>query len=194
MIATYGATCAPIGWNAVHLLTLLPMNSISHTEAFAMPQSTGPRMRGRMPSGEGPRPSASASIEPPTHSLRADRLALALEIQQRHQAGRLRIKEDHALVLLTMRYLHPKAVDVSALYKTLLEESHVVPLSRLYRILKVLEEIEMVQRYWEPNQGRPRSVYGLTETALDGRYAAPPVCAHCGAPLARHAEADDGSV
>lgn len=144
-------------------------------------------------SSECTRSLAGEATDPSARPGRADRLALALELQQLHQTSGLRITEDHALVLLTMRHSQPNAFDVSTLYRKLLDEGHAMPLGRLYRILRVLEEIETVQRSSETHQGRQRSVFSLSGRVIQGDEASP-VCAHCGAPLGRHAGVEEGSA
>lgn len=99
-----------------------------------------------------------------------------------------RIGPHHAAVLHTLRTMQPPEADVHAIYKSLIDDGHEMPLSSLYRALKVLEASGTVHRHWAPHDGRPRSVYGPAATpAAHGTSTA--ICAHCGAALAAAAHA-----
>ncbi|MGJ7490748.1 transcriptional repressor [Variovorax sp. ZT4R33] len=142
---------------------------------LASPASGPPRTAALPPAGDAPRP------RPPLDFAELGDLIVRMR-ERVPAASSRRIGQHHAAVLLTLRALQGAGADVHAIYKALLDQGHDVPLSTLYRALKVLEAAGMVQREWVPHEGRPRGVYVAVEEQV-GDAAPAKVCAHCGASL-----------
>ncbi|MDM0115155.1 transcriptional repressor [Variovorax sp. J22R133] len=98
---------------------------------------------------------------------------------------RRRVGPHHADVLATLLAMKVAAPDVHGIYRALLDAGRDMPMSKVYRALKVLEDAGVVQRAWMPGDGRVRSVYFAierrAEAALDGHAIA--VCTRCGASI-----------
>jgi Fe2+ or Zn2+ uptake regulation protein len=98
-----------------------------------------------------------------------------------------RVGVHHVDVVDVMRAMADDAPDVQAIYKALMDSGRPMVMTRLYRVLKVLEEAGLVDRRWLEYQGRPRGVYSLVDRrGAQARTAPAAVCAQCGAALAPH--------
>lgn len=70
-----------------------------------------------------------------------------------------RVGFHHAAMLRTLNRMQGGAGDVHAIYKALMDDGQMMVMSKVYRMLKVLEEAGLVERRWLLDDGRPRSEY-----------------------------------
>ena len=92
-----------------------------------------------------------------------------------------RVGLPHATVLRTLMDTEEDFSDVIAIYKTLLAQGNPMVMSKLYRVLKVLEEARAIERHWAQHEGRPRSVYCVAGRAKQGGHDhASGACKFCG--------------
>lgn len=91
-----------------------------------------------------------------------------------------RIGPQHAAVLATMLEMEDPAPEVRDIYRAMLESGRDMVMARLYRVLRVLEEADVVRRDWVAYGGRVRGAY-----RVQGRAGGPAgdaaTCAQCGA-------------
>ena len=76
-------------------------------------------------------------------------------------ASTRRVGFAHAMMLRTLHRMQDDGGDVHAIYKALLDSGEVMVMSKVYRVLKVLEDAGLVERRWLLYDGRPRSEYRL---------------------------------
>ncbi|SFN27421.1 transcriptional repressor [Variovorax sp. OV329] len=90
-----------------------------------------------------------------------------------------RVGPQHAAVLATMLEMGNPAPEVRDIYRAMLESGRDMVMARLYRVLRVLEEAEVVRRDWNAYGGRVRGAY-----RVQGRDGEPgddaAACAQCG--------------
>lgn len=95
-----------------------------------------------------------------------------------------RIGVQHAAVLHTLIGMGNAWPDINLLYKAMLATRYSMVMSKLYRVLKVLEEARVIERHWVQQSGRPRSVYCVVGRAREGEdNHGPVVCRFCGVSL-----------
>ncbi len=78
-----------------------------------------------------------------------------------------RVGTAHATVLNALIAVDQEFLDVNALYKALLDQGSPMVMSKVYRVLKVLEEARVIERHWAQHEGRPRSVYRVAGRSRD---------------------------
>lgn len=105
-------------------------------------------------------------------------------IRQRLAAAGLKPHKslDHALVLETVANAQSAdAADVNGIYKMLCDGGHALFMSKLYRVLKSLEQVGLLERTWEDKHGRVRSVYRVRGLVDAARPQSRLICRSCGA-------------
>lgn len=110
------------------------------------------------------------------------------EIQRRlGRSATRRIGVQHARVLqLLLADMPPGPHEVSTIYKALLDSGRSMVMSQLYRVLRVLEEAQVLESRWANFEGRPRRVFSVVGRVDAGTlHGAGHFCEHCGAPLQR---------
>jgi hypothetical protein len=111
-------------------------------------------------------PAASRPARKPRPGLPLDRIASEVELVELiharlRPASSRRVGLPHAAMLRTLDRMEGGAGDVHAIYKALLDNGQTMVMSKVYRVLKVLEEAGLVERRWLLHDGRPRSEYRI---------------------------------
>ncbi|GAA4343069.1 hypothetical protein GCM10023165_25180 [Variovorax defluvii] len=108
-----------------------------------------------------PKPKAPMPPLPPL-----DRIATEIELVELinarlRPASSRRVGLPHAALLRTLDRMEDGAGDVPSIYKALMDGGEPMAMSKVYRVLKVLEEAGVVERRWMLYDGRPRSQYRI---------------------------------
>lgn len=119
----------------------------------------------------------------------SDRWAHRRELQQfiRQKLAAVGLKPhkslDHALVLETIASApNREAADVNGIYKMLCDDGQPLFMSKLYRVLKALEQVGLLERSFEEDKhGRVRSVYRVQGLSEQPRPQSRLICRSCGA-------------
>ncbi|OUM01489.1 transcriptional repressor [Variovorax sp. JS1663] len=119
------------------------------------PVPDGGRTQARAPARSRPQP-----------LLPLDQIATEIELVElinarlRPSSSR-RVGLPHAAMLRTLDRMEDGAGDVQSIYKALMDSGRAMVMSKVYRVLKVLEEAGLVERRWILYDGRPRSQYRI---------------------------------
>lgn len=98
-----------------------------------------------------------------------------------------RIGPQHATVLATMLEMgEATPPEARTLYKALLDSGRGMVMARLYRVLRVLEEAEVIRRDWVANGGRVRGIYRVRDD-LKATQCETPACGGRGGADPMHA-------
>lgn len=137
--------------------------------------------RGRPKSGDASADEATAAPDPWPRSR-----DLQQQIQLQLSTSGLRPQKgvDHALVLETIAEAdieHGAGADVNSIYKALCDRGEALFMSKLYRTIKTLEQVGLLERSWEGKHGRVRSVYRVKGLTRPSQPCSRLVCRTCGA-------------